>query len=75
MTAASPVAQLLTAVDASTLRELADLKERQDPRRRAIHKLSPEGLDRLAEILLAGSQPTIGFWRRWGLTDDEGFWS
>jgi hypothetical protein len=48
----------------TTLRELASLIERRDPALVARRQLSPEGLERLAEILLAGSSPTVGFWRR-----------
>ena len=32
--------------------------------RRAYRELTDEGVDRLAEILAAGSKPTLGFWRR-----------
>jgi len=48
------------------LRELASLLDERDPRRQANRQLSEEGINRLAEILAAGSRPTIGFWRRYG---------
>ena len=30
-------------------------------------ELTPEGIERLAEIVSAGSRPTVGFWRRYTL--------
>jgi hypothetical protein len=60
----SAVRQLLDYLDAPTLRHLAAVKEAQDPARLARQALTPEGIDRLAEILLAGDKPTIGWWRR-----------
>ncbi len=48
-----------------TLRELACLIEAWSPQMKARAQLSEEGLERLADILLAGGKPTIGFFRRW----------
>jgi hypothetical protein len=58
----SAVAQILEHLDAPTLREIASIKDASDPGRVARNELSPEGRERLAEILLAGSKPTVGFW-------------
>jgi hypothetical protein len=41
----------------------ADAAEATD--RSAVARLTPEGVDRLAEILTTGSRPTVGFWRRY----------
>ena len=62
---AQAVAQILDHLDPSTLRELASVIEGQDPERRALRELTPEGVERLAEILIAGGRPTAGFWRRY----------
>lgn len=56
--------------DAATLRELAAIKERQDPARLARQQLTPMGVDRLAEILARGDRPTIGFFRRYRVRPD-----
>jgi len=60
----------LVSLSPKTLRNLAAAIEGQDPQRAARHELTPEGVERLAEILLAGSQPTIGFWRRYRVKAD-----
>jgi hypothetical protein len=39
--------------------------EAMSPEKRAVDELSEEGVVRLADILLAGSKPTVGFWRRY----------
>lgn len=59
------VERILRHLSPATLRELAAIKERSDPERIARQLLPPEGAERLAEILLSGSTPTVGFWRRW----------
>jgi hypothetical protein len=51
--------------DPDTLRHLACLMEAEHPRVRARRSLSPEGVDRLAEIVGNGSTPTVGFFKRW----------
>jgi hypothetical protein len=56
---------LLQHLKPSTLRHLAAVIERQDPKRIARHQLTDEGVERLAEILISGSRPTIGFWRKY----------
>jgi hypothetical protein len=48
----------------STLRHLAAAIERRDPVLVARRQLSAEGVERLADILLRGGRPTIGFFRR-----------
>lgn len=55
---------LVDQFDAATLRELAAVKERQDPARLARRQLSPAGVEILAEILIRGDRPTVGFFRR-----------
>ncbi len=60
----SAVGQLIAYLHPATLRELAAVKERQDPARLARRQLTPVGVERLAEILLAGTMPTVGFWLR-----------
>jgi hypothetical protein len=48
-----------------TLRELASIIENRDPELVARRELSDDGVERLAEILLSGSTPTVGFWTRY----------
>jgi hypothetical protein len=52
-------------LDPSTLRHLASAIEARSPEMVARRALTPEGVERLAEILLAGGKPTVGFWRRY----------
>jgi hypothetical protein len=52
-------------LDPSTLRHLAAVIDARDPERVSRSRLSAEGVDRLADILLAGSRPTVGFWLRY----------
>ena len=62
MTASSPVARLLAALDPATLRELASLLEERRPLRSIA---DPEqAAAELAEMLGRGATPTIGWWRR-----------
>ena len=61
----------LTGTDPRTLRELADVIEARSPEATARRRLTPEGVDRLADILLAGSVPTVGFWRRYASEVEE----
>ena len=56
---------VLTRLDPTVLRELAAVIEYRSPEATARRELSPEGIERLADILLAGSTPTVGFWRRY----------
>jgi hypothetical protein len=51
----------LAKLEPRTLRELAAVIEYRSPRARARRELTPEGIEKLADILLAGSQPTCGF--------------
>jgi hypothetical protein len=50
------------------LRELAALIEAREPDRggsaQARRRLSPEALNELADMLIAGKRPTIGWWKR-----------
>ena len=65
----------LARMDPATLRELghaliarAEAAEEADPRRKARRSLTPEGVERLAEIYLAGSSPTCGFFKKYRRT-------
>lgn len=49
---------------AGVLRARAEDIEARGPRRRAVARLSPESLDELADMLLAGDRPTVGWWVR-----------
>jgi hypothetical protein len=59
------VTALLTRLDPGILRELAAVIEYRSPEATARRGLTPEGIERLADILLAGGTPTVGFWRRY----------
>jgi hypothetical protein len=55
----------------ATLRELAGILRRRaddieaaDPGRRAHQSLSPEKLEELADMIMRGDRPTIGWWCR-----------
>jgi hypothetical protein len=61
---------LLEHLAPSTLRHLAAAIEARDPEMVARRQLTEEGIERLADILLAGSVPTIGFWRRYRVVDE-----
>ena len=50
------------------LREVASAMEAMSPEKRAVDELSPEGIEVLAGILMAGGKPTVGFWRRYRRT-------
>ena len=52
----------LPRLSSRTLRELAAVIERQDPARKARLELTEAGVERLAEILMAGDRPTVGFY-------------
>ena len=61
----------LVGMDPTTMRDLghaliarAEAAEEADPRRKAYRNLTPEGVERLAEILTVGDRPTIGFFLR-----------
>ena len=55
----------LAQLSPRTLRDLAAAIEARTPAARARDTLSPEGVDRLADILIQGTTPTIGFYRRY----------
>ena len=63
--APTAVEQILQYIDGPRLRELAAVKDRQDPVRLARRALTDEGVEKLADILLAGSSPTVGFLKRY----------
>jgi hypothetical protein len=48
-----------------TLRDLAGAMEGRTAAAEARRSLTPAGVDRLADILLAGSTPTVGFFIRY----------
>lgn len=56
----------LTSLCPKTLRDLASAIEYRLSRTRALHELTPEGVEKLADIYLAGSMPTVGFFARYG---------
>ena len=57
-------ADLLAHLSPETLRDLAAAIEYRSPNARARRQLTPEGIEKLADIFLAGSLPTVGFFRR-----------
>jgi hypothetical protein len=54
----------MPSMSPAVLRELAAIIEAREPRRRAIAALSPEKLEELADMLIAGKRPTVGWWQR-----------
>jgi len=56
---------VLEHLSPSTLRHLASAIEARDPERVARRQLTQEGIEHLADILLAGGKPSIGFFRRY----------
>jgi hypothetical protein len=58
------VTGVLEHLSPSTLRHLAAAIEGRDAKLVARRQLTKEGAERLADILLAGNQPTVGFYRR-----------
>jgi hypothetical protein len=54
----------LPATSPEILRELAAVIEARDPGRRARQSLSPEKVEELADMLLRGDRPTVGWWKR-----------
>lgn len=55
---------MLLELDPADLRHLAGLIETQSPKARARARLTDEGRGELADILIRGDRPTIGWWRR-----------
>jgi hypothetical protein len=55
---------ILGLFTASQLRHLAALKESRAPGVRARRTLDAASADELAEMLLDGKTPTVGWWRR-----------
>jgi hypothetical protein len=58
----APVVRTMPTTDPATLRELAAIIEHRQTRLRA--RLSAEKLEELADMVMAGRTPTIGWWRR-----------
>jgi hypothetical protein len=58
------VVRVVPVSDPATLRHLAAAIEMQDPRRRAVVRLSDEKLAELADMVSAGQSPTVGWWSR-----------
>lgn len=56
---------VLSHLSPRTLRDLASAIEYRRPEATAVGALTSEGVERLADILLAGDRPTIGFFRRY----------
>jgi hypothetical protein len=54
----------LPSTSPEVLRELAAVIEKRDPARRARQSLTPESLEELADMLLAGKRPSLGWWVR-----------
>lgn len=58
-------ASVLQYLNPSTLRDLAAAIEYGSPKAKARRELTPEGIEKLAAILVAGGTPTAGFFRRY----------
>lgn len=58
------VVTVLEHLSPETLRDLAGAITARRSSTIARRRLSPEGVDKLADILLSGTTPTIGFFRR-----------
>ena len=59
--------RFLPVSDPGLLRELAALLERRQRRWSTEGwEISPEGMERLADIVMTGSRPTVGFFVRYG---------
>lgn len=56
---------MITTLSPRTLREVAGAMEARSSEMRAVDELTSEGVTILADILLAGSRPTVGFWQRY----------
>jgi hypothetical protein len=59
----------ITHLNPRTLRDLADLIEARSPEAIARRSLTDEGVEKLADILLAGNRPTIGLFRKYRRRD------
>ena len=55
---------LVSQFTASDLRHLASLMEAESPGMIARSRLSDASVDQLADLLVSGRKPTIGFWTR-----------
>jgi hypothetical protein len=58
------VRRVLPCGDPGVLRELAALIESRDRSRRTRMELTPAALEELADMVLAGTRPTVGWWRK-----------
>ena len=57
-------AMILKYLDSSTLHHLAAAVAYDSPKARARRELTPQGIDRLLALYLAGGTPTVGFFVR-----------
>jgi hypothetical protein len=64
------VTHILEHMSPSTLRHLAAAIEGRDPKLAARRRLTEEGVERLADILLVGGRPTPGLFLRYRISDD-----
>jgi hypothetical protein len=55
---------VLEHLSPETLRDLAGAITARRPSTIARRRLTPEGVDKLADMLIAGKKPTIGFFGR-----------
>jgi hypothetical protein len=60
-----PLQTALANLSPKDLRDLAAAIEWRSPQAWARRELTPEGVERLADIYLAGSSPTVGFFLRY----------
>lgn len=60
---------LIEQFEGPTLRILADLMDDEDPKLLARRRLTDEGVEKLADILIAGKRPTIGLFRKYRRQD------
>jgi hypothetical protein len=61
----SGVNTTIASLSPKLLRDLASAIEYRSPQAKARRDLTPEGVDTLADILLSGSRPTVGFFLRY----------
>ncbi len=59
------MSDLLTHLSPKTLHDLAAAIEYRSPAARARRALTDEGIERLADVLLSGSLPTVGLFTRY----------
>jgi hypothetical protein len=57
-------AMILQYLNPSTLRDLAAAIDYGSPKAKARRELTPDGIERLAALLVCGGTPTVGFFLR-----------